>query len=64
MQNPTPVTETSAAWRTVTEMGHGFVAMLPRLAVGLVVFLLFWAVAAATTCCGASTTWASATETT
>lgn len=48
MQNPTPVTETSAAWRTVTDMGHGFVAMLPRLAVGLVVFLLFWAVAAAT----------------
>ncbi len=48
MQNPTPVTETSAAWRTVTDMGHGFVAMLPRLAVGLVEFLLFWAVAAAT----------------
>ena len=48
MQDNTAESATSAAWRTVTGMGTGFVAMLPLLAAGLVVFLVFWAIAAGT----------------
>lgn len=48
MQAQTTESATSAAWRTVTGMGTGFVEMLPPLAAGLVVFLVFWAIAAGT----------------
>ncbi len=38
----------AAIWRTLTAMATGFLEMLPLLAAGLAVFLVFWAIAAAT----------------
>ncbi len=39
---------TALIWRTVNDMTTGFVEMLPLLAAGLVILLIFWAIAAGT----------------
>ncbi len=53
MQQPTDgatasIDATDAIWQTLTGMATGIMAMLPLLAAGVVVFLIFWGVAVAT----------------